>query len=197
VSSPDFFVPKFLVYRFDYPPWLRTPLDGIGFVPLPGFGHVWSLSHLDCHDFLRVNGSVLFRATLNLLPTRVVTGAILARRRQLLPARVVTGAIFGPTIDFNSGVSPPFFWVVGLPWFIPAPPSPHELRGWLGFYRCGVGLVPCGAVAVGVLMWLGCPGDPIGRRGGVDFFCWVTGPVCRGHARNVGWHLAGVVFGGG
>jgi len=20
-------------------------------------------------------------------------------------------------------------------------------------------------------MWLGCPGDPIGRRGGVDFFC--------------------------
>jgi hypothetical protein len=66
---------------------------------------------------------------------------------------------------------------VGLPWFILAPPSPHELRGWLDFYRCGVGLVPGGTVAVVALMWLGCPGDPIGRRGGVDFFCWdrVTG----------------------
>jgi len=68
---------------------------------------------------------------------------------------------------------------VGLPWFIPAPPSLLEFTGWLDFTAVALGyeMVRVALWRLVVLMWLGCPGDPIGRRGCVDFFCWdrVTG----------------------
>jgi len=77
---------------------------------------------------------------------------------------------------------------MGLPCFILAPPSPYELRGWLDLYRCGIGLDrgPGGAVVVGALMWLGCPGDPIGRRGGLEFLLLGLRDLFAGMGPHVG-----------
>jgi len=108
------------------------------------FGHVWSLSHLDCHDCY---GS---------------TVRSFSRHVEFTSHEGRNGGHFWPDDSFQlRGLTP--FWVVGLPWFIRAPPSPHELRGWLDFYRCGVGLSPGGAVAVGALIWLGALGTRLGE----------------------------------
>jgi len=71
--------------------------------------------------FLVGNSSVLFRATLHLLPE-------MGRSR----------GHFGLMKDFQLW-GPTFFWVVGFPWFIPVPPSLLELKEWLDFTTVAFG----------------------------------------------------------